>query len=290
MKTDILKKIFTPKVLTGVAVVGVVATAIFAAKETPKAKENWETEPEGPVAEKDALKVSAMKVASVAWDYKGTIVVAGITIGCIIGSHKLSMKEIAALTASCGYLAANRDMLEKEIRKLPGGEEALKHVKQEVLEKRAEEATDKEPIFKKPWAYQSVEDTGNGDLLCMEAWSGRLFRSSLDAVEQAQARFNDMRDEDGFDCQVANGDYQSYPAALSMNDLYDEYGIERTQLGHDFGWPADDDYYPTRRIKFENTLIKLDELEPVSKSRYNEDILIIEIGTDYHPMLCWQEI
>lgn len=290
MKFDFLKKIFTPKVLTGIAVVGVVAVAVMSAKETPNAMKEWRYIPEEPVAEKDALKFCATKVARVAWEYKGTIIASGVTIVAIIGSHKLSMKQIAALTATCGYLASNRDMLEKEIRKLPGGEEVLKRVKKEVMEKHVEEATDKEPTFKKPWHYQSVEETGNGDLLCMEAWSGRLFRSSLDAVEQAQARFNDMRDEDGFDCQLTNGDYASYPAALSMNDLYAEYGLERTQLGHDFGWPADDDYYPTRRIDFENTLIRVDELEPISKARYNEDILVIEIGEDYHPMLSWQEL
>ena len=99
-----------------------------------------------------------------------------------------------------------------------------------------------------------------------------------------------MRDEDGFDCQVKNGDYESYPAALSMNDLYYEYGVERTQLGHQYGWPADDDYYPTRRIPFENTLIKLDDLDSESKLKYKEDLLVIEIHPDYLPMECWQEI
>lgn len=287
MKID-LKKIFTPKVLTGMAVVGVVATAVVAIHEAKKeAKEEPREEAEETV--KDA-KAIITKGVNKAWRYKGTIAVGTATIGCIIASHKLSMKEIAALTATCGYLAKNRDKLETEIKKLPGGEEALKVVKKELIEEHVEKATDAEPIFKKPWQYQNVEDTGNGDLLCIEAWSGRLFRSSLDAVEQAQARFNDMRDEDGFDCQLTNGDYKSYPAALSMNDLYNEYGIERTQLGHDFGWPGDDDYYPTRRIKFDNTLIKIDDLEPKYRDRYHEDILVIEISNDYHPMLCWQEI
>ena len=119
----------------------------MAAKESPKAMEAIKKEPEEPVADNDKLKVSAMKIASVAWEFKGTIVVSGLTIACIIGSHKLSMKEIAALTATCGYLATNRDKLETEIRKLPGGEEALKAVKKEVMEKRQKRLSKKISVF-----------------------------------------------------------------------------------------------------------------------------------------------
>ena len=296
MKFDI-KKIFTPKVLTGMAVVGVVVTAVVAVHEAKEAqkeatneklvKANMKIDDE---EEETGAKAIITKGVNTAWQYKGTIAVGTATIGCIIASHKLSMKEIAALTATCGYLAKNRDKLETEIKKLPGGEEALKVVKKELMEEQVVKALDEEPKFKKPWVFQSVEDTGNGDLLCYDMWGGRLFRSSLDAVEQAQARFNDMRDEDGFDCQLTNGDYKSYPASLSMNDLYNEYGMLRTQLGHQYGWPADDDYYPTRRIKFINTMIKVDDLDDDTKRQFNEDILVVEIGEDYYPMECWMEL
>lgn len=290
------KKYLTPKLFTGLAIVGVGATVYFAVKETKeveKEKEHVEEsgQPEASVEEKDgdtALKQNISRVVETAFRYKGTIISSSLTVSFILASHKLSAKEIAALTATCGYLATNRDKLETEIRKLPGGEEALKAVKAEMAAKKAEEAADKEEP-KKVWRYQCVEDTGNGDLLCLEGWSGRLFRSSLDAVEQAQARFNDYRDE-SFDIQAPSGDIESFPAALSMNELFDEYGMERTQLGHEFGWPADDDYYPTRRIKFTNTLIALDKLDPVTKARYNEDLLVIEFDDGYQPMQCWQEI
>lgn len=297
------KKYLTPKLFTGLAIVGVGATVYFAVKETKDAVRKEErveqektepgdgsgsqTEVEGEDS-KARIKETAGRVAETLWTYKFTGTSALCTILFILASHKLSAKEIAALTATCGYLATNRDKLETEIRKLPGGEEALKAVKAEMAAKKAEEAADKEEP-KKIWRYQCVEDTGNGDLLCLEGWSGRLFRSSLDAVEQAQARFNDYRDE-SFDIQAPSGDIESFPAALSMNELFDEYGMERTQLGHEFGWPADDDYYPTRRIKFINTLIALDKLDPVTKARYNEDLLVIEFDDGYQPMQCWQEI
>ena len=294
-----IKKFITPKLLTGLAVVGVGVTVYFAVKETKDVCGKGEDTPTQPSVDKveeevedqdtqKRIKKAASRMADTIWTYKKTGLAALCTITFILASHKLSAKEIAALTATCGYLATNRDKLESEIKKLPGGEEALKAVKQEMVAKKAEEAAEKEEP-KKIWRYQCVEDTGNGNLLCMEGWSGRLFRSSLDAVEQAQARFNDYRDE-GWDIQARNGDIESYPNALSMNELYDEYGMERTQLGHEYGWPADDDYYPSRRIKFINTLISLDKLDPVTKARYNEDLLVIEFGEGYQPMQCWQEL
>lgn len=289
------KKFITPKLFTGLAVIGVGVTVYFAVKETKEddrvrleeTGEEQSEEVEDQNSEKN-LEQMAGKVVKTACRYKGTILSSIATISFILASHKLSAKEIAALTATCGYLATNRDKLETEIRKLPGGEEALKAVKAEMAAKKAEEAAEKEEP-KKVWRYQCVEDTGNGSLLCLEGWSGRLFRSSLDAVEQAQARFNDYRDE-SYNIQAPNGDTESFPAALSMNELFDEYGMERTQLGHEFGWPADDDYYPTRRIKFMNTLITLDKLDPVTRARYNEDLLVIEFEEGYQPMQCWQEI
>ena len=292
------KKFLTPKLFTGLAVLGVGATVYFAVKEAKDAVHKEEHVEETGPEEQDAvegkdrterIKEGASKVAEAVWTYKFTASSAILTVAFILASHRLSAKELAALTATCGYLATNRDKLESELRKLPGGEEALKRVKEEMAVKKAEEAAEKEEPKKKAWRYQCVEDTGNGDLLCLEGWSGRLFRSSLDAVEQAQARFNDYRDV-SFDIQDRNGDIESFPAALSVNELFDEYGIERTQLGWEFGWPADDEYYPTRRVKFINTLIALDKLDPATKARYNEDLLVIEFEDGYQPMQCWQEI
>lgn len=290
MKFDI-KKIFTPKLLTGLAVVGVIGTALIAVHETKKVQAVEEPEEETKEeSDNKSAKEIITKGVNTAWQYKGTIAAGAATITCIVCSHALSAKEIAALTATCGYLAANRDKLETEIRKLPGGEDALKVVKKEMMEKQVEKAADEEPESKKVWRYQCIEDTGKGTLLCLEGWSGRLFRSSLEEVEKAQEKFNSYRDDYSFDIQVSNGDIENYPAAVSMNDLYECYGIESSQLGHEFGYPADDDYYPTRKIKFINTLIALDKLDPVTQARYNEDLLVIEFDEGYLPMQCWQEI
>lgn len=277
MKIDI-KKIFTPKLLTGLAVVGVIGVAVMAAKESPKAMEVMKKEPEEPVADNDKLKVSAMKIASVAWEFKGTIVVSGLTIACIIGSHKLSMKEIAALTATCGYLATNRDKLETEIRKLPGGEEALKAVKKEVMAERTKDILDEENGTKKGdfWRYQSVEQTGNGDLLCYDHFTGRYFRSSEDAVREAICSWNDER-EYGF--EERNGDVRyEYDDGYSINDLYSYLDLERSQLNDMY-------YFPQQhRININVVVVPVDRLDPVTMARYKEDLLVMEYADDSMPV------
>lgn len=277
------KKYLTPKLFTGLAIVGVGVTVYFAVKETKNATvckeehvEQEETEPgdglcsQSEVETKDSkarIKEAAGRVAETLWTYKFTGTSACCTILFILASHKLSAKEIAALTATCGYLATNRDKLETEIRKLPGGEEALKAVKKEMAVKGAEQLKTKEKKVGM-WKYQTIEETGNGNLLCYDHWSGRYFRSSLDAVEQAQRRINDMIED-------ADPDILE----LDPNDVFDEYNLERTQLGSMFKLPTEE-----HEIHWNNVLIPVEKLDPVTMSRYDEDLLIIEYDQDSLPV------
>lgn len=269
------KKYLTPKLFTGLAIVGVGATVYFAVKETKAAeKEKEHVEESGqsevPVEEENsdtALKQNISRVVETAFRYKGTIIASSLTISFILASHKLSAKEIAALTATCGYLATNRDKLETEIRKLPGGEEALKVVKKEMAVKGAEQLKTEEKKVGM-WKYQTIEETGNGKLLCYDHWSGRYFRSSLDAVEQAQRRINDMIED--VDPDILE---------IDPNDVFDEYNLERTQLGSMFKLPTEE-----HEIHWNNVLIPVEKLDPVTMSRYDEDLLIIEYDQDSLPV------
>lgn len=285
-----LKDIFTPKLLSGLAVVGVVGTAVLAAVEAMSSKDEIKSLKEKIPDEKKSnkLSVSTWYIPRVAGYFKRTIVIGGVTVTCVIASCYLSGLQLAAMAGTITALVTQRDAIEKEVCKIPGGREALERAKKDAAELIAEKKTSQDKKNKlKPWKYQCVEDTGNGDLLCLEGWSGRLFRSSLDAVEQAQSRFNDARDEELPFSKDPDG--TTYPTALAVNDLYREYGIEATQLGHDYGWPASDDWYPTRRIEFINTLLKIEQQDEFTKKRYNEDLLVIEIDPNYLPMECWQE-
>jgi hypothetical protein len=84
------------------------------------------------------------------------------------------------------------------------------------------------PFGKKSLCRCSIEDTGYGDMLCMEGYSGRLFYSSMRAVNDALRKWSKRFKE---------GDN------VSFNDLYDLLNIVQTGFGHQWGYLASYDWY-----------------------------------------------
>lgn len=198
-----IKDLLNAKLLTGVAVIGVGATIFFAVRETKKAV----------AAEPMPKDQPIYKIAyKFAWMYKGTILSAAVTVGSIIGAQKLNEKQIALMSGTIGYLAANRDKAEQFIAAngAPEVVEAYDEVKNSPVEKVSKSLP--------------IEETGNGDILFREMYTGRWFHSNVDAVEQAIVRFKDRFD---------NG------ATLCMNDFYQELGLMGTTHGCTIGWNPD---------------------------------------------------
>lgn len=208
-------KFINAKTLTGAAVIGVFVTAIFVAKETPKAKEAFEEEFKDYTPDKQTLKVSAQKIARVAWQYKGAIISGVTTIGCIVGAQKLNTEEILKLTATVGYLAANRDKAEQYILDHDDEDAYGNYEYDKNTDPNLRNFPGKEKGRKLP-----VEDTGLGDTLFRETYTGRWFISDMDSVEQAIVRIQARLDSG---------------CVLSLNDIYNEFGLEKTMFGNTVG-------------------------------------------------------
>lgn len=196
-----------------------------------------------------------------------TVACAAGTITCMAISERISYKQIAALTATCVYLTKNRDFLEGKLKEVVG-EDTVKKFKEEFVKKNATPPN--------LMNFPSVELTANGDLLCLEAYSGRWFRSSKEAVEEAHNVLKKMHDE---------GLY------ISFNDYYSALGITMTQFGWEFGWPPACSDYGETEMRFTSELLEpgeWDERGPSAKEAYNEPLLLIKIDT--MPMECWQEV
>lgn len=203
--------------------------------------------------------------------YKWAILSGVGTSACILGSHHVSSKEIAALTASCTYLAANRDKIEKKIKE-KFGEEKLHEIKTDigvdtVKEKKSKEiaTTDTKKMLPRK---SSVEWTGNGPLKCFEGYSGRYFYSTLEKVKEAEMKLNN---------RLHDGEY------VCLNDFYELLGMAKTHFGNTFGWPASEDYYDIHLdepITFENTIVEDDFT--------GEPVLIIDVYT--YPIEGWEEV
>ena len=179
----------------------------------------------------------------------------GFTLFCIIGSHYISMKQIAALSSSLAFMTANRNQLEKAIRE-KYGDDVLNELKSRMSLRSGPKEKEKEIIFEKVVA----EITGRGDLLCFEGYSGRWFRSSEEAVREAMDRFEE---------HVKENEY------IPFNDLYDLLGIEQSHFGYEYGY-LNTEY--DDNIEAGDEPIRY-EINVVFEEKKGEDVLYLDIYT-----------
>lgn len=137
------------------------------------------------------------------------------TAACILGSHGISRKEIAAITAGCAYVTADRDRIVKKIQDTFGHEEARKIVSESVS-------------VGLPDHDISIERTGRGNDLFKDCYSGRFFRSSYANVVKGIRILNET---------YVNG------TSVCFNTLYDLWNILPTDMGDRFGWPFWDEEF-----------------------------------------------
>lgn len=164
------------------------------------------------------------------------------TAGCILGSHHVSSKEIAYLTASCGYLAANRDKIKKKLEQVVGTDEAKKIETEAVIETKQEAKQNKMPDI-------LVEDTGYGRIHFIDEMFGREFYCSLEHVEWAEKMLNHM---------YMQGERVNY------NTFYELLGLKKTRAGWENGWPMSEDIYGysvDQPIYFDNRPVMIDDNE-----------------------------
>ena len=282
-----LDKIFNPKVLSALAVAGVVATAVMAALEgingSDVIREAKKTAPKEGI-----WAISKHYIPRVVPAFGKTIIIGGVTVFCVVTSCYLSGLQIVALSGTIAGLVTQRDAVEKEIVKLPGGKEALAKVKKEVALATAEKKI-AENEKSKPWKYQTIEDTGNGDELFIDEWSGRMFWSSEEAVRRGFDNFNAERD-DGMDLPYNGHSDMNIPPASSYNKLYEAWDLAPNGLGWTFGWPASDDYYEHRSIPYTIEVIPVEEMKDKELKRLGKDLHIIRIPEGYYPMECYLEV
>lgn len=206
------------------------------------------------------------KPIAIAKTHWPSMVLWGASAGCAIAGKVIDVKTIVGLTGTAAYLASTRDKWEQKFKEYAGIEE-YKKAKQEIT---------KEVIKERVvcTAGPSVEETGRGDQLCYEGYSGRWFRSDKAAVDLAIKEFKDK-----FEC----GEY------LCLNDLYALFGLAETHFGFEFGYPANDDYYDSVP-DIEATMIEAGDVDmkKVFGKVVNEPVYVIDIYT--YPMQCWMEV
>lgn len=214
---------YSPQILTGIGVAGMITTVVLAVKATPKALELIEDKKE----ELDTGKLTVVDTVKTAWKpYVPAVVTGVLSTVCIIGGNAVGTRRTAALAAAYKIsetaLHEYKDAVVETI-----GEEKSKEVKEKV----AQNKLDKNPVVEK-----QIIVTNKGTFLCYDSLSGRYFQSDIETIRKAQNDINDY---------LFSEDY------ASLNMFYDFLGLEHTRLGAELGWKIDSG---TLQIEFDSTL------------------------------------
>lgn len=200
----------SPEILTGIGIAGMITTTILAVRATPKALELIEEKKE----EESIDELSSFEVVKVAWKpYIPAMVTCVASTACLIGASSVNTKRNAALATAYKLsetaLSEYRDKVVETI-----GEKKERIVRDKVAEER---------VKKNPVSKNEVIITGNGKTLCFDPISGRYFMCSIETIKKAENTLNKqmLHDISGY---------------VSLNEFYDELGLDHTSVGNDLGW------------------------------------------------------
>jgi hypothetical protein len=201
----------SPTILTTLGTAGFVTTVVLAVKATPEAMYLIEND-----KRRSNEILTRRKIVKIAWKcYIPAAVTGVVSLGCFIGSNSISLRRSAILAGLYSL-----------------SETALKEYQEnvaDILGKNREEKLNEEIVQRKldkdPASSKEVIITGKGEVLFYDTWSGRYFKSDMEAVRRSQ---NDLNAE-----LLGGGMY------IPLNSLYDELGLEAVESGNQIGWTLD---------------------------------------------------
>jgi hypothetical protein len=216
----------SPAILSGVAIGGVIGTAILAVKATPKAQrailelQESKYDEAGPLLkDQDEIRMmnpKPMEIVKATWKFYIPAGLSGIaTIACIAGANKIGTQRNAALVAAYTLVDTSfREYKDKVLEEIGVGKE--EKVREKVAQAQIEKAGSP--------SREVILATGS-DQLCFEAWTGRYFRCDIEKIRRAE---NDINQ------RMLEGDM-----CAALNELYDQIGLEHTDAGNLVGWNVD---------------------------------------------------
>lgn len=226
MKAPNLKRFFRQNgstILTCIGAVGVIATAVSAAKCTPKAMDIlYDCEKEN----EDKLH-TALRVAPA---YIPTAGIALGTVACIISANALNKRQQAMLISAYGYLDQQFRQYRRQVKTVYGEEAEKKVAKASAKDLMGSELATKSRTNEKCLFYDEI--------------SNRYFERTMLEVVEAELHLN------------RNYQLRGY---CELNELYEFLGLEPTDYGATVGWSMDVgfDFYGYSWIDFEHDLITL---------------------------------
>lgn len=228
-KAEIFTKKNSPVILTGLAVAGVISTAYSAFKAGSRAdkiledyrKDMRDCHPKDKEAKRAVVGETVKKMVPVV---APTVIMGGSTIACVVGSHSISSRRIAVLSAAYSLSESTVKNLNSKMEEMLG-EKKTRAIKDSIMKDKLRE-TEKDD--QKLLGDGNVIVPDNGYVLCKDLHSGRPFYSTAEKIKQAIVKCS-------FDVQQ--------DMWVSLNEFYDEIGspqLEHIPLGDDLGWNVED--------------------------------------------------
>lgn len=196
----------SPEILIGFGLAGMLTSTVLAVKATPKALDILEQE------DRELSKVDKVKLT---WKcYAPAAIGYCASAACIIGANSVNSKRNAVLAGaykiSEAALLEYRDKVTEVL-----GEEKEREIRDSIAEDRVRKTERKGEVIV----------AGKGDTLCYDMHSGRYFKSNMDEIKRKLNEINYKLMQDNI---------------LSVNDFYDQIGLDPINTGYDFGWLVDD--------------------------------------------------
>lgn len=193
----------SPELLMGTGVALMAGAIIFAVRATPKAMKLKEER-------KAETKLDIVKAC---WKpYVPTAAMAASGIFCILMSDKVMKERSAALVAAYAISETARKEYKSKVTEILG----------EKKEREITEAIDKDKVkTADDVSEESILRTGNGETLCLDALSGRYFRSDIESIRRGVNELNHQLLNEG---------------VVYLNDYYYCQGLDSIGLGSDLGW------------------------------------------------------
>lgn len=196
-----------PGILGGLAVAGLIAAVASAIYDTPKAMQVYEEEKQARIelGEEPMTKFEVFKLCVPC--YIPTIATTVATGICMITSVVTGQKRYAALASVCGLTEASFRNF-KESAKEVLSDEQFEAVRDRAADKTIE---NHHTMVQNGIIPESdITITGKGNMLCIEAWSGKPFRASREHVEHCINVINERMMQENW---------------VTLSDLLDEIGV-----------------------------------------------------------------
>jgi len=206
----------SPVILCLVATAGVIGTAIFTAKATPKALQKLKEAKD----EKGEELTVVETVKTVAPSYIPAAIIGVGTVACIFGSNAITKRNQIALIGAYTLLEQSFKEYKDKLKELYG-EAVCKHVEHEIKKEHCEEMDIWAPTFTGGGGLIPQMDTDEVIRTFYDTYSKRYFESTLSRVMQAE--------------YFLNRDF-ALGRNSSLNDFYILLGLEPISNGNNLVW------------------------------------------------------